>query len=310
MAKYRILSLDGGGIRGIITAILLERIGLTPGLETWLDKVDLIAGTSTGGILALSLARGLTIQRIRELYEIDGPVIFEDSLWDDIVDLGRLRGADYNLKNLRRILRRELGVNTTLGQLNKHVLITAFDLDDESNNPLQRRWKPKLFHNMPTPNSAVSTKAYKVGVYTSAAPTYFPTEDGYIDGGVYAPNPSMCALAKSQDLRLNSRPPLQDVILLSLGTGQCLERIEGKRLDWGEIQWIKPLVRLMLDGVLGIADFQCHQLLDSRYHRLAPEFPPDVCIPMDAVKKIPYMIQFAQSQNLSNTTQWLQAHWM
>jgi patatin-like phospholipase/acyl hydrolase len=54
MAKYRVLALDGGGIRGIVTVVLLQRLGEQLGLAGWLDKVDLIAGTSTGGLLALS----------------------------------------------------------------------------------------------------------------------------------------------------------------------------------------------------------------------------------------------------------------
>ncbi len=69
MAKYRILTLDGGGIRRIVTAIIIERLNSEEGLTGWLDSVDLIAGTSTGGLLALALAHGLDIGEIRSLLE-------------------------------------------------------------------------------------------------------------------------------------------------------------------------------------------------------------------------------------------------
>ncbi len=66
----------------------------------------------------------------------------------------------------------------------------------------------------------------------------------------------------------------------------------------------------MLDGVSGIADYQCQQMLRDHYHRLAPVFPPDVSIPMDGVKKIPYMISFADGLRLSKTVDWISDHWM
>jgi len=111
-------------------------------------------------------------------------------------------------------------------------------------------------------------------LYTAAAPTYFPSVDGYIDGGVYANNPSMCALAQTQDDRYFDPPTkINDVVLLSLGTGTSLFHIKKETLDWGYVQWIKPLTSLMLDGISAIAHYQSEQILRDRYHRLAPVFP-------------------------------------
>jgi len=310
MAKYRILSIDGGGIRGIVTAVLMERLKATPGLEGFLDSVDLIAGTSTGGLLALGLARGLDLGEIRDIYVDDGLDIFDDSWLDDLLDLGKLRGADYKTAPMRRVFKRVLGEDTTLGKLQKRVLITAFDMDNEDPDELTRTWKPKLFHNFPGAGNDRRELAYKVGMYTAAAPTYFPSVDGYIDGGVYANNPAMCALAQTQDTRYRPTPAIDEVVLLSLGTGTSLFYIRGKSLDWGYAQWIKPLIRLMLDGISGIADYHCSQMLRDRYHRLAPVFPPDVSIPMDAVKKIPYMIQFTEGLDLRSTARWMRRHWI
>jgi hypothetical protein len=209
------------------------------------------------------------------------------------------------------VLKRVLGETTTLGQLGKKVLITTFDLDNEHPKKKKRTWKPKLFHNFPGPGNDRSASAVDVGLYTAAAPTYFPSVDGYIDGGVYANNPSMCALAQTQDER-NMDPvvDMKDVVLLSLGTGTSLFHIKGKTHDWGYVQWIKPLISLMLDGISGIADYQCSQMLRDRYHRLAPVFPPDVSIPMDDVKKIPYMIGYADGLRLTKTVEWMRNTWM
>jgi patatin-like phospholipase/acyl hydrolase len=309
MAEYRILSLDGGGIRGIITAIILRNLSATAGLAGWLDKVDLIAGTSTGGLLALGLAYGLGPDHIRELYETKGNEIFDDSWIDDLVDIYNWVGADYHNKNLRRELK-SVFKDTTLGQLKRQVLITAFDLDNEAPDPSERAWKPKLFHNFPGEDNDNDQLAYEVGLYTSAAPTYFPSVDGYIDGGVYANNPSMCALAQSQDPRIPHNPPISEIALLSLGTGTSLYYIVRKNLDWGYAQWAKPLITLMLDGIAGIADYQCKQILRERYHRLAPTFPPGVSIPMDGIERIPDMIKFAEGIDLADTVEWLKVHWL
>ncbi len=311
MAKYRILSLDGGGIRGLVTTIILQRLSDEPGLAGWLDEVDLIAGTSPGGLIALGLADGIDLQRLRDLYECKGPEIFADTILKDIVDLGRMFGAAYDNANLTRELQTLFG-NKTLGELSRYVLITSFDLDNESLDPDTRRWKPKLFHNLPGESNDEEQLAYKVGLYTSAAPTYFPTADGFVDGGVYANNPSMCALAQTRDPR-NLQLDMRDVVLLSLGTGTPLRYIEGARHDWGYYQWVKPLIDLMLDGVTGIADYQCARLLGAQYHRLDPSFPPGVTPDLDDVERIPFLRDFALDEALvplGETVEWIKQHWL
>lgn len=306
MPTYRVLSLDGGGIRGLVTTVLLERLVTTPGLEELLDKVDLVSGTSTGGLLALGIASELSLAEMRDMYVRRGPKIFDDSWLDDLVDLGKLRGADYGTAPLRRELQGLFG-DTTLGKLKKKVLVTAFDLDNE--DPAHRTWKPKLFHNFPGEGSDGTLPVWKVGLYTSAAPTYFPSVDGYVDGGVYAGNPSMCALAQTQDARYAPTPPMDQLRLLSLGTGTNLQYVAGATLDWGYVQWARPLISLMLDGSAGIADYQCSQLLGDRYHRLAPTFPKGVNIPLDDVKRIPYMLEFAAKLPLDASVDWLKRYW-
>ncbi len=307
MPVDRIISIDGGGIRGVVPTIVLQRLAAEPGLDL-LDRVDLVAGTSTGGLVALALAAGIDLAQLRALYVDRGAAVFADSVLDDIADVGKVLGADYDIANLRFELR-HVFADRTLAELTKRVVIPAFDLDNE--DPTARSWKPKIFHNFPGPDSDGVQLAYKVGTYTSAAPTYFQTEDGYIDGGVFAANPSMCALAQVLDARVppDERAELSEVRLLSLGTGRSLVHVEGDSLDWGYVQWVRPLLGLLLDGVSGIAHYQCTQMLGERYFRLAPTFPGGTEIAMDDVDQIPYLVEFAEQLDLGPVIEWLGANW-
>lgn len=310
---YRIVSIDGGGIRGLVPAVALERLAATPGLRRFLERTHLFAGTSTGGLLALGLAQGLSPAALRALYLDDGPAIFADRFLDDVRDLGKLVGADHDLGPLRRVVRRVFG-DRTLGDLPKRVLIPTFDLDDGHDDPAARRWKPKLFHNFPGGDDGdLGEPVWKVALRTAAAPTYFPSYEGYVDGGVYANNPAMCALAQTRDPRCaGRRPALDDVRLLSLSTGTVLEHVAGARHDWGYAQWARPLLALMLDGVAGIADYQCRQLLgDAGYHRLDPVFPPNRKVPLDAAgpEDLAFLEAFARGVDLGATAAWLAARW-
>jgi patatin-like phospholipase/acyl hydrolase len=194
MPTYRILSFDGGGIRGIVSLILLKR--LMADAPDLVAKADLIAGTSTGGIIALGLAAGKSVDELIALYRDNGKVIFDDSWWDNLVDLGQIAGADYDSKNLAKLLKRQFGA-TKLKQLGKRVLVPTFDLDNEHADPKKRTWKPLFFHNFPGDDSDGEQLVVDVALSTSAAPTYFPSHQGNVDGGVLANNPSMAALTQT-----------------------------------------------------------------------------------------------------------------
>lgn len=309
MARYRILCFDGGGIRGLVSAMLLERIGAALGSDSWLFEADLLAGTSTGALLALGLARGLSPAELRALYEERGGEIFDDSWLDDLADIGKLAGADYASEKLERVLRTTLGEATRLQDLGRRVLVPAFDLDNEDPDPNKRRWKPKIFHNFPGADSDGELLAWKVAMYSTAAPTYFPAYEGYVDGGVFANNPAMCALAQVLDRRLPERQALEDVVLLSIGTGASLVFIHGGNLDWGYAQWAKPLVELIFEGVSDIARYQCEQLLGDRFHRLAPFFPPGRTFALDGAEQIGELAEFAATVDIGPTLDWIGRAW-
>jgi patatin-like phospholipase/acyl hydrolase len=311
MAKYRILSLDGGGLRGLITVRLLQQLNQTPTTKGWLDKVDLIAGTSTGGILALGIASGKSLEEMANLYLLEGPKIFDDSFWDNLRDLGKSVGADYSNKALKKTLINTFG-NQTLGDLSKKVTIPTFDLDNESQDNKNRTWKPKIFHNFAGSDSDAKFLLSDVALYTSSAPTYFPSADGYIDGGVFANNPSMVAMVQaiSERNKNTERASVDEIALLSVGTGVSLSYIKGPTLDWGYAQWVKPLINILMDGVAGISDYQAAQLLGDSYHRLQVVFDSKETIELDDVSKLKRMSEIGSTFDVKPTQAWLEKYWM
>jgi patatin-like phospholipase/acyl hydrolase len=311
MAKYRILSLDGGGLRGLITVRLLQQLNQTPTTKGWLDKVDLIAGTSTGGILALGIASGRSLEEMANLYLLEGPKIFDDSFWDNLRDLGKSVGADYSNKALKKTLINTFG-NQTLGDLSKKVTIPTFDLDNESQDNKKRTWKPKIFHNFAGSDSDAKFLLSDVALYTSSAPTYFPSADGYIDGGVFANNPSMVAMVQaiSERNKNTERASVDEIALLSVGTGVSLSYIKGPTLDWGYAQWVKPLINILMDGVAGISDYQAAQLLGDSYHRLQVVFDSKETIELDDVSKLKRMSEIGSTFDVKSTQAWLEKYWM
>ena len=305
---YNILSLDGGGLRGLITATLLERLeDSTPG---FLRNIDLVVGTSTGGILALALAKGLTPYSTMRMYIDHGAEIFHRSLGRKVSGLLGLTRAKYDNKNLAKVLSDVFGKDK-LKDLKKRVAVTSFKLDDRG-SLRPPSWNPKIYHNYPGSDSDGEELALDVAMRTAAAPTFFPTTDGYVDGGTVANNPSMVALAQALDLRSQLGPgrELSSIRLLSVGTGVNTCRIPGERLDWGLAQWARPLLDILLDGVSEIADFQCRQILREKYFRLQVELPEGQDVPMDSVKDLPLMLQLGQQAPVRTTAEWLRENWI
>jgi len=308
MAKYRILSMDGGGVRGVLTARLLERIeALQPG---FLSQVQLFAGTSTGSILAIGLAMGLTPAELVELYRQQSRTIFNDSLFHDVGDLWGLTGARYTTENRYAGLHPTIGDITLDDLLPRHVLVATFQLD--SANPIApatsgpRSWKAKFFHNYPSEGSDGKHKAIDVIMRSSAAPTYFPIYQGFIDGGVVANNPSLCALSQALNPDTGQQN-IQDLVLLSVGTGAKPQYISSQNGDWGLRQWGFNLLDLLFDATIGLADYQCQQLIGDCYRRVNADLPG--AIGLDAVDRIDDLIALADACDLEPILAWLKKRW-
>jgi patatin-like phospholipase/acyl hydrolase len=295
---YRILSLDGGGIRGLLTIRIIER--LNEEYPAFMDNIDLIAGTSTGGILALCLAAGLSPKHVREMYQDLGERVFNDGPINLAIE--KAVKADYTSDTLREIVKQVLG-DINLGELKKKVLISAFDLDNETIKPGNpRTWKAKFFHNFDPDDPDYVEKVVDIAARTSAAPTYFPIYQGYIDGGVVANNPTMCAVAQALEPKMGKQK-LTDLAVLSLGTGSNPTFLSETDGSWGLIKWAPHLIGLMMDGAVNLADYQCKQLLGKRYLRLNPIMQKSVGL--DDVKSVSFLLQLADLEPLDAHVRWL-----
>jgi patatin-like phospholipase/acyl hydrolase len=310
VALFRILSFDGGGIRGLLSTVLLERLIEETSVPDFISSVSMFAGSSTGALIALGLAAEIPLDVIKDLYLEAGPKIFSDNVFDQIRDFGNLLGSQYSNKELGRWLREIFG-NRTLGDLKRKVIVPAFELDNirDLRPGDLRRWKAKLFHNLPNREADNDRLVRDVALYTCSAPTLFPVTDGFIDGAVVANNPSLCALAQALDRRWWSHPHLDDVRLLSIGSGQRITYLEGSRHNWGVVQWGSKIIPILMESSQEITDFQCSQLLGrSQYCRVQPIFEEDFRI--DSANRSLDILEFARDKvDLVPVIKWINENW-
>ena len=230
---FRILSLDGGGIRGIFPAALLA--GLESEYlngESVAEYFDLITGTSTGGILALGLAAGIPAAELLDLYANRGREIFPPER-RKLRNLLQYFKTGYKREPLDRILGDTLG-DLKLRDARARLCIPSLD------GKYGEVYVFKTPHH-PDFKSDGEEPMAKAAAATSAAPTFFkPVEEGYIfaDGGVWANNPIMIGLVEA----LSSFTTIRDgIVILSIGCGESpytisrIQRRLGGKLAWSNI---------------------------------------------------------------------------
>ncbi len=236
---------------------------------------DLVAGTSTGGILALGLTipkfSGRPLYRAQEfvsMFEREGPRIFSRSLVRTLLTTDSLFWKKYSSQGIEQVLREYFG-DSRLRDAVTDVLIPSYEI--------QRRF-PFFFKSTSARcRPDYDFPARDIARATSAAPSYFdpmriPTgtnSDHYtlIDGGVFANNPAACALVEAQA----TLPHPGGYLVVSLGTGSLMRTLPlGLARYWGSARWIKPLLDAIFDGVSSTVDFQLRQLLPTGYYRFQP----------------------------------------
>jgi patatin-like phospholipase/acyl hydrolase len=254
----------------MIPAMLLSSLEDRAGVPAC-KLFDLIAGTSTGGILAL----GLTVPNsdgepahsaadLLKLYEEQGSKIFSRSVWHRITAVENVFEEKYPAKGLEEVFERFFG-GTELKDALTNVLVTSYET--ELRTPFlfkSHRAKADPTRNFPMKASARAT---------SAAPTYFeparltsaPTDPlnyySLIDGGVYANNPAMCAFVEAKTM-FGDR---DDFLMVSLGTGENVPSLPYEEVKgWGLAKWARPLLGVVFDGVSDTVDYQLQQLLPDR----------------------------------------------
>lgn len=302
--KVRILSLDGGGIRGIIPATVMQYVEeylqkRAPG-TTIADHFDLIAGTSTGGILAgIYLAPNETDKSKAKFsaadalnfYVKEGYSIFNASKMPNWKRLWGLRNATaYMPTNLENLLKKNFG-ELLISDMIKPCLITTYNMKEKSS----------FFFTRDEDMSKRKFLMRDVLRSTSAAPTYFPpakiknkavhgesSNMINIDGGVFANNPTMCAYAEARNTnfteRNNKEPNASDMYILSIGTGGGGFQLRGKEQSnrWNLLKWAKAIPEIMMDGSVDTVAFQMNEIketlgqgVEGDYHRVSVPNRPD-----------------------------------
>lgn len=279
--RKRVLSIDGGGVRGIIPLTVLSYIEEHTG-KSVSEIFDFMAGTSTGGIITLALSvpkdggrPKYSASELLKLYEIHSKDIFSRSFVYKIRTLWGLIGSKYPSQNIEDTLYRYIG-DLTLDQALTDVMVTAYDLENRS---------PFFFKSTKAKEDPKQNfRMFDAGVATGSPPAYFnparvqvpETEDflTLVDGGVFANNPGMSAYVEVKKLY-----PNDDVLFVSLGTGQLSTPIHyDTACNWGIARWALPILSVVFDGISDNVDYQLMKLLPQiedfvRYYRFQMELP-------------------------------------
>ncbi|MGK7927480.1 MAG: patatin-like phospholipase family protein [Spirulina sp.] len=285
---YRILSLDGGGMRGILSAKLLalieREIHILTG-QTLQEYFHFVAGTSTGSILASGIAIGKTGEQLVQLYHERGREIFP--YWGGqgylapqrlslLVQHG-LSAPKFSHRGLKKVLQDELG-ETTLAEIHNNntsprLLIPTYDTADR---------KPIFFKTWKTQKWYAGVPIWEACVCSASAPTFFPAypleygekTHSMVDGGVGINNPAACAIAEAIVLGYK----LEDIRVLSLGTGEATQGYPYQQTrHWGATQWAVRILDLLMDAPLNIDEYIARQVVlrnddsSDRYLRLQPK---------------------------------------
>jgi patatin-like phospholipase/acyl hydrolase len=309
--KLKVLTLDGGGIRGVIPCAILAEI------ERLLDRpiaelFDLMSGTSTGGIIACGLnvphperpsKPKYSARALGELYEKNGAQIFKKQ-GGVFSGMNKMFEEAFTHEGLETLLKEYFG-DTELRETFTELLITSYDIE---------RRKPFYFQSRlaKTNPAAENFPLRAIARSTSAAPTYFepnplPWTDGNImalvDGGVFANNPSMLAYTEAIELlRLRKQAAAaaqaasdvlegftaavssgdSDVFMLSLGTGRVVKPYHYEDAkSWGMTSWLRPIIDILMQGVSETVDYQMNYVLPpapdgtKHYIRINPLIPEE-----------------------------------
>ena len=271
--SYRILSIDGGGVRGLIPGVVLCEIEKRLG-KPLTEHFDLISGTSAGGQIALAITRAAkdgsaywTAEGIDELYARSFEKIFP---FKKGLKMNVLRGVTtekYSSDGFESVLE-ELFGDSLLSEARVETLIPAYEVEKGIAHFFTRAGA------LENPDEDHSMRF--VARSTSSAPIFFEPnqhqgkEKAYIDGAVFANNPAMCAFAHALSLGFDE----DDMTVVSLGTGSISRDIRfDEAKDWGLVHWARPLFDITSQASNLSIDWQLsHILRKAHYFRITPTF--------------------------------------
>ncbi|MEH2348451.1 MAG: patatin-like phospholipase family protein [Nostoc sp.] len=289
--KYKILAIDGGGIRGIIPTMILAEIERRTQKPIF-SLFDLISGTSSGGILALGLTKPklnldvpdspptaqYSAENLLQIYIEYGAEIFYEPFWEKV--LGQIEDIfvqpKYSSEGREEIIRQYFG-DTSLENNLKEVFVTSYDIEQRipiffTNKLEKQQTESKKFRKL-----CAGFTLTDAALATSATPTYFApyrvssshNPNGFytlVDGGVIANNPANLAILEAQISRQENKQVLniEDILLVSLGTGSLTSVYPYDEVKkWGLLQWANPLLNIVLDGGSEVVAGELERLFES-----------------------------------------------
>jgi uncharacterized protein len=280
--RFRILCVDGGGIRGLIPALVIaeleRRLQQRAGAQARAsDYFHMFAGTSTGGLVALSLTTpdpnqperpAVSGEELARFYVEDGPEIFHRSLLQKLRTLWGWLGPKYTLGPLEKAIENRLGTAHIEHAL-RELIVTSYDMTGRDPY-FFKRWRARE-----APESDRNRPIADAGLATSAAPTYFPSHEldgrALVDGGVFAANPVIVAIVEALK-RFGDDPhrlDQDDLLVVSIGTGLHEDGYRQEQVrGWGRLGWVlpqrgePPILGATLGGAADGADHWAHTLLN------------------------------------------------
>ena len=289
MSKFfRILSIDGGGIRGMLPAMIIAELEkrlrqATGKADSYIsDYFDLIAGTSTGGILACyylynNNGSRLDAAKAVDMYEKHGATIFKKRLLRFFI---RFFDALYPSKGIDTILKETLG-ETKLSESPCNSAVMAYDISERKAVIFTRDSAKK--------EPARDYRLRDIARATSAAPTYFRVAKAeamngvpsyLIDGGIYANDPTICAIIEAKKTSYGEKgeyPQIKEMFVVSISTGKVVKPYKYESAKgWGVIRWAIPVIDMLQSSSAEVVSYQVDKLFDSegcneRYIRIVPE---------------------------------------
>lgn len=286
--KVKILSLSGGGIRGYLSALVIADLEKR---SPFLDKVDLLAGTSTGAIIAAYIASGLmkSPDDMVRFYREEGPKIFRRNAKQSVLSVFGLYSSRYDSDYLRKVLKKYFG-EMTLGDLKKRVLIPAMDLGGNG-----RPYQAKFFDNFKDNTTDLDLTVVDVLLASTAAPTYFDShkikfkneaigERQYVDGGLACNHPALSSVCSACD-PLGFSADIRDVYCLHIATGYYPEDALGWKKR-GVIGWVRDAIDLATEQYSTV-QYQADKLLGDRFRCVGTTFREKISLDdAEAIQKI------------------------
>lgn len=257
---FKILSIDGGGIKGLYSASILASLELKTG-KSITDHFDMICGTSTGGLIAIGLANGMSAKSLVDLYMIKGSLIFPTSNNRFVRSFQKsyktikqiFFSNKHSVKPLKRILEDLFG-DKTMNDATNLLCIPSFNLTNG---------QPKVFKKSGNETELFvdnTIKLVDIALATSAAPSYYPIHEHnnflYTDGGVWANNPSLCGLLEAIDYYVGEGKEFDDFSILSISSittpnGWVSTSNKSKSI----IGWKEKMFQTALDGQSYFTDY-------------------------------------------------------